>query len=156
MAERLSGKTSIVEDPKSVAYSSEMKLYRDWLVQADKKTLEAYDKAVMTLSGGALAISLTFIKDVVPSPKAGTVNLLIWAWILLTGSIGAILVSIIMSHWALRKAITQVDKATIYTGRAGGMFSWVTEILNVVAGTAFVVGVVFLARFAVANMASVR
>src|SRR3990170_935291 len=79
--------------------SPAMKAYRDWLVQADQKTLEAYDKAVMTLSGGALAISLTFVNDVIPSPIAGTVKLLIAAWVSLALSIAAILISKLTSHW---------------------------------------------------------
>lgn len=134
------------------ANSPEIREYRDWLVQADHKSLEAYDKAVMTLSGGALAISLTFINDILASPIAGTLYLLIFAWVFLALSITAILVSMLGSHWALRKAIGQVDRGEILRVEVGGWFTRLTNVLNVVAGAAFVLGVALLAWFAIANM----
>ena len=126
--------------------------YRKFLVQADHKASEAYDKAVMTLSGGTLAISLTFIKDVVPTPQAGTTWLLFAAWEFLALSITAILASMLTSQWALRKAIDQVDRDEIRRRTPGGWFTWITSGLSIIAGLAFVLGVVFLARFAISNM----
>jgi hypothetical protein len=87
--------------PKSTL-SPELRAYRDWLVQADHKASEAYDKAVMTLSGGALAISITFIHDIAPSPLATTIYRLIFAWGAFGLSITAILISQLTSCWALR------------------------------------------------------
>ncbi|WP_134984071.1 hypothetical protein [Xanthomonas axonopodis] len=39
--------------------------YRQWLVVAEQKAQEDYDKTVLTLSGGALGISFAFVKDIV-------------------------------------------------------------------------------------------
>jgi hypothetical protein len=85
-----------------------MKAYRDWLVETEHKASESYDKAVMTLSGGALAISLTFVKNVAQPVVA------LWrlesAWVALTVSVGSILVSMLTSQIALRHSIHQVDE----------------------------------------------
>jgi hypothetical protein len=50
----------------------ELAAYREWLVKTDHSASEAYDKAVMTLSGGALAISISFVREIAPSPLEGT------------------------------------------------------------------------------------
>ncbi len=147
------------EETKSVAASSlapELKAYREWLLETDRRVLESYDKAMMTLSGGALAISLTFINDIVTSPKPGTVALLVTAWSLLTLSVVAILASIFAAHIAHRKAIEQVDEGKIYKEKAGGWFACLTSWLNVGALMSFFFGVVFLAWFAISNMVHVE
>lgn len=43
--------------------------HRQLLVEAHRKASEAYDKAVMSLAGGALAISITFVHEVAPKPS---------------------------------------------------------------------------------------
>lgn len=129
-----------------------LKDYRTFLMTAAQKESAAYDQAVMTLSGGALGISITFIHDIAPAPKAGTIWLLGIAWCLLALSIAAILISKLTSQWALRRAIRQVDEGTIGRQRPGARFSAWTASLNVAAGTAFLLGVIFLASFTVTNM----
>ena len=132
--------------------STGLTAYRDWLIKADHRASEAYDKAVMTLSGGALAISITFIHDIAPSPDKGTVYLLGIAWGSFGLSIAVILVSKLTSQWALRKAMRQIDQGTIHQQRPGAAFSVLTAILNVLAGLTFLVGVAALSWFAIANM----
>lgn len=131
---------------------STMREYRTFLVKASQKESEAYDKAVMTLSGGALGISLTFIHSIVPTPRSDTVYLLAIGWGFLATSVVAILISKLTSQWALRKAIRQVDERTIHQERPGAAFSAWTVFLNVAAGTAFLLGVVFLAWFTIVNL----
>jgi hypothetical protein len=131
-----------------------LKDYRAFLMNAAQKESAAYDQAVMTLSGGALGISITFIHDIAPAPKAGTIWLLGIAWCFLALSIAAILISKLTSQWALRKAIRQVDDGTIGQQRPGARFSAWTASLNVAAGMAFLLGVIFLACFTVTNVIS--
>lgn len=138
------------ENPKE---SSDLKAYRDWLIKADYEASEAYDKAIMTLSGGALAISITFIHDIAPSPKPATVYWLAIAWCAFGLSVALSLISKLTSQWALRKAIDQTDSLTIYDQSPGAGFSDVTKYLNIIAGMAFLIGVGTLARFAVLNVA---
>lgn len=109
----------------------------------------------MTLSGGALAISLTFIKDIVAAPRPGTLVLLGFAWIFLSASITAILISILTGAFAIGRAIKQVDDGTIYDQTPGGPLTRITSTLNISACVAFVVGVLLLAAFAIWNMSGV-
>ena len=131
-----------------------LKDYRAFLMNAAQKESAAYDQAVMTLSGGALGISITFIHDIAPAPKAGTIWLLGIAWCFLALSIAAILISKLTSQWALQKAIRQVDDGTIGQQRPGARFAVWTRSLNVTAGMAFLLGVIFLAWFTVTNVVS--
>jgi len=137
--------------------SSRLRTYRDRLVQAYLELSKAYDKAVMTLSAGTLAISLTFVKDVINTPRPGTVIFLALAWTALAVSIVAILISMLTSQWALRKTIEQVDRGQERQLRAepGGWRSRLTAWLNVGAAVGFVLGVALLAWFAIANIGAV-
>lgn len=129
-----------------------MREYRNWLVAADQKASEAYDKAVMTLSGGALGLSLTFVKDIVKSPHSESLWLLEASWGCLTLSLAFILVSMLFSQWALRRAIGQVDESSLSGARVGGFFATLTATLNVLSGAAFLGGIALLAWFSISNV----
>jgi len=129
--------------------------YRDFLQTAYKDQSDAYDKAVMTLSGGALGVSMTFIKDLVPTPISATLWLLGSAWASFGVSVLAILISMFTSQLAIKKAMKQVDAGTIRTERPGKWYGRVTASLNVLAGLGFAVGVMFLVWFALQNLGSV-
>src|SRR6185295_17250792 len=62
--------------------------------------LEAFDKAILTLSAGALGLSLVFIKDVAPLPTAVGLWLLFWSWGFLGAAIFLTLFSFIASYQA--------------------------------------------------------
>ncbi|HME73126.1 MAG TPA: hypothetical protein VKM54_25145 [Myxococcota bacterium] len=127
--------------------------YRRHLVEARERASAAYDKAVMTLSGGALVVSFAFIKDVLglgPDRIAAASILLFAAWASLVTSLGAILLSMLTSQKALRRAISQVDEDS--TARPGGGFAMFTGCLNWVACGGFLLGVALLACFAQQNL----
>jgi uncharacterized BrkB/YihY/UPF0761 family membrane protein len=132
--------------------------YREHLMQAYQKASESYDKAVITLSGGTLAISLTFVRDVVHGPKTGTLPILAYAWACLCFSVVAILTSMVTSQSALRKAMNQIDRRQErdLMREPGGWYSWLTLALNIGALVAFIAGIVFLAWFAIDNMGAIR
>lgn len=83
--------------------------YREWLVSADQKSQESFDKTVLTLSGGALALSFAFIKDIVGDGSIISAGLLVASWCAWAASLSCVLVSFLFSQFALRKAISQVD-----------------------------------------------
>jgi hypothetical protein len=121
--------------------------YRQSLVAAHQKSSEAYDKAVMTLAGGALAISLTFVHQVAPQPTHKP--WLAVSWALLALSLLLIFGSFLASQQALLRQIKQHDKKPVSRWDVPG---WMTTILNVASGAAFVVGVACLVRFAWFNI----
>jgi len=120
--------------------------YRDILVEAHRKSSEAYDKAVMTLAGGALAISLTFIHDVAPHPRHK--GWLGWSWLLLAVSLLLILVSFVASQYAIARQIRQIDGLNVSRWNVP---SRMTAGLNFASGMAFIAGVLCMVRFAWVN-----
>jgi hypothetical protein len=132
--------------------SEEMSKYRDALMVAGQEASTAYDKAIMALSGGALGLSISFVKDILGSTGAVSLCRLETSWSCLTASLALILISMLSSQLALRKAIDQVDTESVHGERPGGGFSVVTAWLNGLSAVAFVVGIAFLAWFAIANL----
>ena len=128
--------------------------YRKFLVTAEQKSQEDFDKAVLTLSGGALGISFTFLKDVVGTNPIAEPAFLISSWLLWAGSIFCVLFSYFLSHLSLRRAISQVDDKTIYRQKPGGNWATWTAWLNISGAILFVLGVFALTYFASSNVTS--
>jgi hypothetical protein len=125
--------------------------YRDWLVSADHQASLDFDKAIMTLSGGALGLSITFLHDIVPKPLPQTIIWLWVGWIAFAASLALILVSYLFSMAALTKAIKQVDDGTIYKTKTGGLANLITIALNYLSALGVLVGVIGLVGFALSN-----
>ncbi len=116
--------------------------YRVWLVEADHQASLNYDKAILTLSGGALALSLTFLDYLVPTPIANSKVWLLLSWGLFSLSLTSILISYLFSMESLRKTIKQIDQKRIYIDSPGGWQKNVTECLRYLASISFLLAVV--------------
>ena len=113
-----------------------------------------YDKQILTLASGFLALTLVFLKDIVPMKIAAHHWLLYSAWGALTACIVCVLFSYQFSIKALFGAMDywqkRIDpKATpvFPTGHA----AWVKAI-NISSGILFVGGVVLAVAFAITNL----
>lgn len=126
--------------------------YRNTLETLERESQQAYDKAVLTLSGGALGISFAFVSNFLDKSKIICSGWLITAWISWGVSVTAVLFSFFFSILALRKAIKQVDNRTIREERPGGSFDTITAVLNAAGGLLFLVGVISIITFVIANM----
>jgi hypothetical protein len=124
----------------------------DVLIQLEQKSQEAYDTAILTLSGGALGVTFTFITDLLGDKPPIDIYLLTSAWIAWAGSICAILSSHLFSCFAIRKARYEFGQGK--QAELGGAITTTTSILNVIAGVSFVIGVVFMTFFAVNNLSA--
>src|ERR1700689_3202588 len=69
------------------------------IAEAERGNAEPFDKAVLTLSSGALALSFTFAKDIVPRSVAKHNWLLFFSW---TAFVLALIVTTIGYLYALR------------------------------------------------------
>lgn len=58
------------------AYLEERKI----LIDAERDTAQQFDKAILTLAAGALALSITFINQIAPQPIPNSICFLITAW----------------------------------------------------------------------------
>ena len=137
-------------DEKQLA-ETPLQKYRDWLVDADHQASLDFDKAIMTLSGGALGLSITFLHNIVPTPLPQTKIWLSVGWIAFASSLAAILISYLFSMAALNKAIQQVDDGTLYKKKIGGIADIITGVCNDLSAIGFFVGVICLVIFALLN-----
>ena len=104
----------------------------------------------MTLAGGALGVSIAFVHDLAPHPKD-----LYWlaiAWSLFALSLLSVIISILLSQFALERALRDYDANGSVPGVPGGLFTQVTMCANLTGGIAFVLGVVGLTVFALVNL----
>ena len=94
---------------------------RTMLIDGERECAKSYDKYVLTLSGGALALSMTFVHDIIGDDPVVHPGLIIWAWIAFTFSVAATLVSINQSGPLYRKFRDILDGQAAH---AGDKFSW--------------------------------
>ena len=99
----------------------------------------------MTLSGGALGISLAFIHDVAPHPRDKWVLGL--GWIMFAASLLLILLSFLTSERAVVGMVGRIDRNETEIPRG----KW-TDYLNWASAGAFILGVIFLVLFAWLNL----
>ena len=128
-------------------FQDEINEYRRHLIELQQKMQHQYDTAVVALSGGALGLSMTFIKDVVVLNTATSKGYLLASWLCWAASICAVLISYFTSALAMQKAIKQTDQKSIYIEAAGGLLNAVTKLLNPLSGILFISGIVCMMTF---------
>jgi hypothetical protein len=137
--------------------------HRDWLVNAHHTASQDFDKAVMTLAAGALAISITFIHEIAPHPTHH--RWLATSWLFLAISLLLVFVSYLASQRVLEHEIGNCDDAIARAiaeerGETSpptqpskrDIAGPLTTCLNYGAAGTFVIGVVLLVRFALYNL----
>lgn len=129
------------------AYLEERKM----LVEAEGEASQSLDKSLITLSAGAFGLSLAFIVQVAPEPRALYSLYLAWGGFIL--SLLSILLSFLMSQNGFRRARDILDTYYETGNRESNGWDTVTSGLNVLSITFFVTGVISLAYFAVRNLA---
>ena len=135
----------------TVTVDENMRDYRRHLVEAEERSQAQFDKTVLTLSGGALAVSFTFLKDIAgPAPQQ--TGWLIGAWIAWTVSSVCVLIAFYFSRWAIRKTIKQVDRNRVHGELPGGAWTILTESFNAVGALSFAVGVSAIIVFVKLNL----
>ncbi len=130
--------------------------YRKHLWDALRAGQEQYDKYLLTLSGGGLAISLTLIKDVFSKTQLTCPSTLIFSWAFFCISITFTIASFMTSQKSLR---THLDNYETYiaTGndeklKAHNPNETLTNFLNYASGVCFFIAVVATIVFASMNL----
>ena len=125
---------------------------RKVVIECDKKSIEEYDKAVMTLSGGALGLSFTFLKYVGNPDKLAAKSFLLGAWGMWGLSISIVLCSHYLSHRAMRHALEAMNRNELSQEKPGGVADDVINWLNPLGGILFLLGLVSLMVFVWKNV----
>ncbi len=105
----------------------------------------------MTLSASALGLSLTFIKDVAPKHYL-LAEVLLAAWICWLISLSSMVVSLYIAKRACDVALEQLDEDCNTGEQLGKGWNTATKIINVMSGTLFLLGVIFLIIFVYTNL----
>lgn len=132
--------------------SQEYSGYRKQLVEFEQKIGEGFDKTLIALSGGALGLSIAFIKDIVGAETIVSHYYLIASWSFWATSLGSILFAFYFGQLAYRKAITQVDNRTIKSENVGGIYGAIVSVLNAVGAVSFLLGVITIIIFSIKNL----
>lgn len=134
---------------------------RKSLVGAKREGSRLFDRAILSLTAGAFGLSLTFIRQIVPSIKSGTVFILICAWSGFCISLISTLISFLTSQSACSKQIeilegeyfdnhNSQDRKINHRNKPA---IW-TKRLNILSIFTFIIGVIFLAIFSIVNLLS--
>ena len=139
------------ESEKEEALTLDKKTYlsaRQDYNQAELDVSGRYDKWILTLSGSALAISITFIDKIAKNPSIETLCWLKYSWACFVLSLLIALLSLLTSQSAIRENRKELDDA--YEGRRPpGLkfrrwYSWATNFCNWGSLSAFIFGAIFL------------
>lgn len=147
-------------------YSSYLE-HRRYLIESEQEAAKSYDRWLLTLSGGALGLSMAFARDIALHGVAEGRGYLLAAWLALATSVAVGLVCIYWSqraHADFREALdATLEKARAKNEDAGfwddvrtaqvrcPRARWVGW-LNRVSIAAFVAGIVLLSVFAFLNV----
>lgn len=140
--------------PVSRYPSGYLESYRDKIQELEKASSEAFDKVIVTLSGGALAITMTLVGQVLPKHSAPA--LIVVGWVLFTLALTLTLIALKTSQMAMRRQTDIIDKVA----RDGGALEDHTNTPNVVTAkltnlslVVFVAGVVLTVIYVAINAA---
>lgn len=126
--------------------------YRNLLIQTWQKSQESYDKAMLTLSAGALGLSFAFIKDIIGPYGIVSKCLLLYAWVCWALSISFTLISFFTSIVTCKRAVTLYDKGERDPKKLGGFSDKITYSLNALSGLLFLVGILLMITFVFKNV----
>jgi len=127
---------------------------RSELLERQFSNSEAYDKAILTLSSGFLALSLSFIKEILPAGSIVWRALLYTSWALLALAIIFTVVSFRVSNAAIEGQLGQAyryykekDEGAFAKSKLARLVDW----LNNISGGLFIFGVVLTVVFVIVN-----
>lgn len=130
-----------------------LRKYREFLLSEQSKSQAEFDKNILWLSSGALAVSFTFLKDLISTNQIEAPLLLAIAWICWLISIFSIFFSYHYSSLSLKQEVSRVDNGTNYDSPpAEEKYAIYTLLLNR-AGIVFLFsGIVFIIIFSSLNL----
>lgn len=147
-----------VGDTVYVQTEDDKKLLADLTAEIRKRQVsssENFDKSVLTLSSGGLAVSLGFLKDFIPIDKS------LWAWALYTswGALTTATVVTMLSFLASARALDyQQEAGQLYyqcgddSKIYGNPWDRVVIWMNRLSGGSFIVGVILTTVFVAINL----
>lgn len=130
-----------------------LKKYRAEIISLQQKNQSGFDKTLLTLSGGSLGFTLTFMRDILKISQADYKIILIVSWIVWGLSLCALLAGYHYSVKAMKKTIKQIDEGIIYeVGIPGEPYSSIVRFCNNFGFILYILGVAGLILFISLNL----
>src|SRR5258708_2704776 len=137
-------------------------------IELHNQAAQSFDQTILTLAGGALGLSFTFIRQIIPHAESGTIPFLATSWILLVLALLAILISMLTSQVGMLQPIGMLDEihspqpvknpnwGEKIESKFQSVIGWrpLTQILNIIALLSTILGIVFLIWFGLLNIAA--
>jgi hypothetical protein len=130
--------------------------FRDELLKRQLSNTENYDKSILTLSSAGLAISLVFLKSIVPMEKAECLFLMKTSWVFFLLTILVSLVAYLISNAAITKQLSISED--YYVNRMQSAFNkknWLSLLnnwLNYCVGVLFGIAIIAVVAFVTLNL----
>jgi hypothetical protein len=132
---------------------------RKSLIDAEREQSRLFDKAILTLAGGAFGLSMTFIKEIISDQKPNQIYWLVLAWAFFCASMLSTLISFLTSQEACSKQRISLDvdyfgDRTEQDGKIdrSNTAAICTKCLNVLSMLTFIAGTIFLSIFSIVNL----
>jgi hypothetical protein len=126
------------------------------LLERQLSNSEKFDNAILTLSTGALAISLAFIKDIVPPKLAQNLWLLRASWWLFGFSIISTLASFVASQLGISRQLKYAEEYYLNEKeeylKKGNYPAILTDFLNYSSGILFIAAIIVTIFFVSSNL----
>ena len=117
-------------------------------VTEERKEQRELDKSILSLSGGAIVLSISFIKEIAPKPTCSALIILSWCFF------GLAVISVLSSFWSSAAASRLQRKVNANDAHATtdrNAFNGLTKVLNIAGGISFIAALVLLVIFASVN-----
>ena len=133
-------------------YKLKIQAYRALNENLSYQASHNYDKYIITLSAGALALSLTFISTILKEKDLEALYFLYSSWIFWGIAIISILYSFATASKSHEIAIEQVDSGKIHDEHPGKLYSKLTIALSRIAGCSFLIASLSIVIFVSKNI----
>ncbi|PLS80214.1 MAG: hypothetical protein CYG59_09185 [Chloroflexi bacterium] len=140
------------EQPADLTQDQYLQRLRE-LETGEQEAAKLFDQSLLTLAGGALGISFTFVEKF--APQAQETPLLGWSWFCLSVAVVACLISYLVAQSAFRaeqKALNRMRRGDRSAHHASKGWSRATQVMNYIAFIGFIVGLTLLGRFVYINL----
>ncbi len=132
--------TEKTDDNASADYQRLLAERVSWLEQM-RKSSDLFDKTLLLIAGGALTLSMAFLKDIAPRSPHQYTWLLVLGWFLLVGGLLITLIGMLFSVYSCKANITSVDlqitpppdkaKLSCCWSRLTSISNWITLVLTI-------------------------
>jgi len=135
-------------DQELKEYREKLKEHREKLIEIEKDLSFEFDRRLILLSGGALGLSITFIKNIVGSSEPNGVHIIVWGWILLAGCLLLALINNYIGTLTYRITVKRLDEEK----KPPTHLICSIHVLNIVCILLLIAGIILVASFAALNM----